>query len=63
MMHIVAPLYQTRGNDFFRVRFHRMNYGAHEPINGELWKFIEVIGLFDFHLTKKQFVNRVKLAL
>jgi hypothetical protein len=63
MMHIVAPWYQTRGVDFFRVLFHPTNYGAHELFNGVVRRFDEIKGLFDFHFTREQCVNRVKLSL
>jgi hypothetical protein len=63
MMHMIAPWYQTRGGDFFLVRFHRTKYGVPEPFNGAVRRFNKFIGLFDFHLTRTQFVNRVKLAL
>jgi hypothetical protein len=42
MMHIIVPWYQTC------VRFHRTNYGVHEPLNGVMRRFNELIGLFDF---------------
>jgi hypothetical protein len=51
------------GGDFLRIHFHRMSYGFHDPLNGAMRRFNEVIGLFDFHLTRGQFVNRVKLSL
>jgi hypothetical protein len=42
MMSIIVPWYRTC------VRFHRTNYGVHEPLNGVMRRFNEFIGLFDF---------------
>jgi hypothetical protein len=58
-----TPRYRTRGSDFLRIGFHRTNYGVHEPMSAAMREFNEVIGLFDFILTRNQFVNRLKLTL
>jgi hypothetical protein len=55
--------YRTRGSEFLRIGFHRTNYGVHEPMSAAMREFNEVIGLFDFILTRNQFVNRLKLTL
>jgi hypothetical protein len=39
------------------------NFGVHEPFNGAVRGFIEAFGLFDFHLTREQFENRIMFAL
>jgi hypothetical protein len=59
-----TPRYWTRGSEFLRIGFHRTNYGVHEPMSAAMREFNEVIiGLFDFFLTRNQFVNRLKLTL
>jgi hypothetical protein len=58
-----TPRYRTRGSEFLRIGFHRTNYGVHEPMSAAMREFNEVIGLFDFILTRNQFVNRLKLTL
>jgi Reverse transcriptase (RNA-dependent DNA polymerase) len=63
MVNVNVPQYQTRGGEFLRVGFHRTNYAAHGPLNNASRQFNEVIGLFDFNLTRNQFLNRVRLAL
>jgi hypothetical protein len=55
-----TPRYRTRGSEFLRIGFH---YGVHEPMSAAMREFNEVIGLFDFILTRNQFVNRLKLTL
>jgi hypothetical protein len=57
------PRYWTRGSEFLRIDLHRTNYGVHEPMSSEMREFNEVIGLFDFILTRNQFMNRLKLTL
>jgi hypothetical protein len=39
--------------------FHRTNYGVHEPLNGAVRSFNELAGLFDLHLSRNQFFNRL----
>jgi hypothetical protein len=56
-----TPRYQTRGSEFLRIGFHRTNYRAHEPMSATMHKFNEIIGLFDFILTRNQFMNRQTL--
>jgi hypothetical protein len=34
LISINAPWYHTRASNFWRVDFHRTNYGVHEPLNG-----------------------------
>jgi hypothetical protein len=55
-----VPSYRTRQHDFFHIDFHRTNYGAFEPINAALHSFNEIADLFDFDLSRSQFVARVK---
>jgi hypothetical protein len=55
--------YRARGSKFFRVGFHRTKYGVHEPMSAAMREFNEVMGLFDFILTRYQFINRLKLTL
>jgi hypothetical protein len=54
-----TPQYRTRGSEFLRISFHRTNYGVHEPMSAAMREFNEVIGLFDFILTRNQFLNRL----
>jgi hypothetical protein len=58
-----TPRYRTRGSEFLRIGFHRTNYGVHEPMSAAMRESNEVIGLFDFVLTRNQFVNRPTLRL
>jgi hypothetical protein len=37
-----------------RIDFHRTNYGIHDPMSNAMRQFNEVIGLFDFGLTRDQ---------
>jgi hypothetical protein len=48
-----TPRYRSdRGSEFLRIGFYRTNYGVHEPMSGAMREFIEVIGLFNFILTR-----------
>jgi hypothetical protein len=58
-----TPRYRTQGSEFLRIVFHRTNYGVHETMSAAMREFNEVIGLFDFILTRNQFVNRLRLTL
>jgi hypothetical protein len=60
---MIAPRYANRSTDFLRIDFHRTNYGVHEPMSSAMRQFNEVIGLFDFGLTRDQFLNRLRLTL
>jgi hypothetical protein len=62
-LDLKTPRYRTRGSEFLRIGFHCTNYGAHEPMSAAMHEFNEVIGLFDFILTRNQFVNRLRLTL
>jgi hypothetical protein len=55
--------YRSRGSEFLRIGFHRMNYGFHEPMSAAKPEFSEFIGLFDLILTRNQCMNRLKLTL
>jgi hypothetical protein len=55
-----APSYSTRRHDFFHIDYHCTNYGAFEPINAALNSFNEIADLFDFDLSRSQFVAQVK---
>jgi hypothetical protein len=63
VLNLIAPRYSTRGTEFLRIDFHRTNYGVHEPLSSAMRQFNEVIGLFDFGLTRDQFLNRLRLTL
>jgi hypothetical protein len=59
-----TPRYRTRRSEFIRIGFHRMNYGVHEPLSAAMHELNEVIGQFDFILTRNhQFLNRFRLTL
>ena len=57
---LCVPSYITRRHDFFQIDYHRTNYGTFEPINAALYSFNEIADLFDFDLSRSQFVARVK---
>jgi hypothetical protein len=57
VLNLIAPRYPTRGTEFLRIDFHRTNYGLSEPMSDAMRQFNEVIGLFDFGLTRDQFLN------
>jgi hypothetical protein len=63
LVNVIALRYRTRGGDFLRINFHRTNYGVHEPLNDAVRHFNEVAGLFDFHLSRNQFCNRLRSVL
>jgi hypothetical protein len=63
VLDLITPRYPTRGAKFLRIDFHRTNYGLYEPMAGAMRQFNEVIGLFDFGLTRDQFSNRLRLYL
>jgi hypothetical protein len=63
VLDLITPRYPTRVTDFLRIDFHRTNYGLHEPMLGAMRQFNEVIVLFDFGLTRDQFLNRLRLTL
>jgi hypothetical protein len=52
-----TPQYRTRGSEFLRISFHRTNYEVHEPMSAKMREFNEVIGLFDFILTRNQLMK------
>jgi hypothetical protein len=56
-----TPRYWARGSKFLRIGFHRTNYRVHEPMSAAIYEVNEVIDLFDFLLTRNQFMNRLKL--
>jgi hypothetical protein len=58
-----TPRYRTQGqgSKFLRIGFQRMNY--EEPMSAAMREFNKVIGLFDFILTRHQFMNCLKLTL
>jgi hypothetical protein len=58
-----TPRYRTRGYEFLRIGFHRTNFGVHELMSAAMREFNEVIGLFDFILTRDQFLNRLRMSL
>jgi hypothetical protein len=53
----------TQGSEFLRIGFHCKNYGVQVPMFAALRESNEVFGLFDFILTRNQFMNRLKLFL
>jgi hypothetical protein len=61
----MAPWHHTRAGDFLRVDFNRTNYGVHEwcCLNGAVRSFNEFAGLFDLHLSRNQFFNRLRSVL
>jgi hypothetical protein len=59
----LLSLISTGARDFLRVDFHRTNYGVHEPLNGFVRSFNEFAGLFDLHLSRNQFFNRLRSLL
>jgi hypothetical protein len=63
VLNLITPLDQTRGTEFLCIDFYRTNYGLHDPMLGEMRQFNDVIGLFDFGLTRDQFLNRLRLTL
>jgi hypothetical protein len=63
VLNLIVPRYPTRGTEFLRIDFHRTNYGIHEPMASAMRQFNEVIGLFDFGLTRNQSLNRLRLTL
>jgi hypothetical protein len=63
LISINAPWYHTRASNFLRVDFHRTNYGVHEPLNGAVRSFNEFADLFDLHLSRNQFFNRLRSVL
>jgi hypothetical protein len=54
VLYLITPRYPTRGTD---IDFHRTNYGVNEPMSSTMRQFNEVISLFDFGLTRDQFLN------
>jgi hypothetical protein len=62
-MRTDAPFYILTPPQFLHIVFHRTNYGLHEPMLSAMRQFNEVIGLFDFGLTRDQFLNHLRLTL
>jgi hypothetical protein len=52
VIDLIPSRYPTRGTEFLRIDFHRTN---HDPMSSPMRQFNEVIGLFDFSLTRDQF--------
>jgi hypothetical protein len=63
LISINASRYHTRASNFLRVDFHPTNYGVHESLNGAVRRFNEFAGLFDLHLSRIQFFNRLRSVL
>jgi hypothetical protein len=63
VLDLNTPRYPTSGTEFLRLDFHRMNYGIHESKSSAMRQFNADIGLFDFGLTRDQFLNRLRLTL
>jgi hypothetical protein len=63
LINVIASRYRTRGGNFLRIYFHRTNYGVHELLYDAVWHFNEVAGLFDCHLSRNQFFNRLRLVV
>jgi predicted DNA-binding ribbon-helix-helix protein len=36
ILNLITPRYLTRGREFLRVDYHRMNYGIHEPMSSAM---------------------------
>jgi hypothetical protein len=51
-LELNTPRYRTLGSEFLRIGFHRMHCGVYEPMSAAMREFNEVIGLFDFILTR-----------
>jgi hypothetical protein len=58
-----TPRYQTRDSKFLKFGFHCMNYEVHQLMSAAMCEFNEVIGLFDYILTRNQFINHPMLTL
>jgi hypothetical protein len=56
VLDLITPRYPTCSTEFLRIDFHRTNYGIHEPMSSAC-QFNEVIGLFDFGLTRDEFLK------
>jgi hypothetical protein len=63
VLDLITPLYPTRGAKFLRIDFHRTNYRIHKPMSSAMRLFNEVIGPFDFSLTRDRLLNRLRLTL
>jgi hypothetical protein len=61
-LDLITPRNRSRGFEFLRIGFHRTNYVIHESMSGAMRQFNEVIGIFDFSLTRDQFLNRIRLT-
>jgi hypothetical protein len=58
-----TPRYRTRSSELLQIGFHRTNYGVHEPMSAAMREFNEVIGLFNFILTRNQLLNNLRLTV
>jgi hypothetical protein len=56
-------LLSTQGQLMTLFKGPQIYYGVHEPMSAAMHEFNEVIGLFDFILTRNQFLNRLKQTL
>jgi hypothetical protein len=57
VLDLITSRYPTRGAEFLRIDFHQTNHRIYEPMSSAIRQFNEVIGLFDFDLTRDQFLN------
>jgi hypothetical protein len=55
VLDLITPRYLNRATEFLRINLYRTNYGIHEPMSNAMRQFNEVIGLFDFGMTRNQF--------
>lgn len=56
------PTRRLRQYDLLRVRHHRTNYGANEPISYAMGVFNSVANVFDFGLSRRVYRNRLLLC-
>jgi hypothetical protein len=63
VLDLVTPRYPTHGTEFVRFDFYQTNYGIHDPMSSAMRQFNEIICLFDFGLTRDQFLIRLRLTL
>jgi hypothetical protein len=52
--------YPTRRHEFFLIDYHRISYGAFDPINSALYSFNDNVDLFEFDMSRSRIVIQLK---
>jgi len=61
-INITANNLMIRNRSFLQPRFHKTNYGCHNPLDVAVQNFNHVSTVFDFNINKKEFKRRISMS-